>query len=92
MLNDPSSGTLLHYIGDDTTATQFPHGNRKRDSRSHFWTCPLVLKRLTEINDTPANVYKLYYLIDCNNNVTPGFTEYNNWITITTCTLKNSLE
>ena len=40
MLNDPSSGTLLHYIGDDTTATQFPHGGGKRDSKSHFRTCP----------------------------------------------------
>ena len=58
LLNDPSSGTLLHYIGDDTTATQFPHGNRKRDSKSHFRTCPSVLKRVSETKDTPANVYK----------------------------------
>ena len=58
MLNDPSSGTLLHYVGDDTIATQFPHGNRKRDSKPHFRTCPSVLKSVTEINDTPANVYK----------------------------------
>ena len=47
MLNDPSSGTLLHYIGDDTTATQFPHGGGKRDSKSHFRTCPSVLKKAT---------------------------------------------
>ena len=58
LLNGPSYGTLLHYLGDDTTAIQFPHGNRKRDNKSHFRTCPSVLKRVSEANDTPANVYK----------------------------------
>jgi len=58
LLNDPSSGTLLHYFGDDTTAIQFPHGNRKKDSKSHFRTCPSVLKRVGETSDTPGNVYK----------------------------------
>ena len=58
LLNDPSNGTLLHYLGDDTTAVQFPHRNRKRDSKSHFRACPSVLKRVSEANDTPVNVYK----------------------------------
>ena len=58
LLNDPSSGTLLHYFVDDTTAIQFPHGNRKKDSKSHFRTCPSVLKKMSETSDTPANSYK----------------------------------
>jgi len=58
LLNDPISGTLLYSFGDDTTASQFPHGNRKRDSKSHFRTCSSVLKRVDETSDTPGNVYK----------------------------------
>jgi len=58
LLNYPNAGTMNRYIGDDTKAVQFPHGNRKKDNKSHYRTCPLVVKRLRQTNDTPSNVYK----------------------------------
>ena len=58
LLDDPNSGKLLHYFSDDTTAIQFPHGNRKKDSKPHIRTCPSVIKQVGKTSDMPANVYK----------------------------------
>ena len=30
LVNGPNAGTMIQYIGNDTKAVQFPHGNRKR--------------------------------------------------------------
>lgn len=49
---------LIHYLGDHTTVIQFPHGNRKKDNKCHFRTCPSVLKEIVEVNDNPSNIYK----------------------------------
>ena len=51
--------TLIHYTGDHTTATQFPHGNSKlKRNKPYIRTCPSVLQRASEIQDVPSNVYK----------------------------------
>ena len=38
--------TLIQYLGDDSTASNFPHGNTKNHTRHHVRTCPSVLKEL----------------------------------------------
>ena len=48
---------MLHYMGDDTTAVQFPHWNRKK-LQSHYRTYPSVVKRLCKTNDSLSNVYE----------------------------------
>lgn len=50
---------LIHYIGDESIATTFPHGNSK--SRQIFYrTYPSVMNRLAASTgyNLPANIYK----------------------------------
>ena len=49
--------TLVHYLGDHTSATDFPHGNASNRDQVHVRTCPSVLRNLP-VNDAPSNVYK----------------------------------
>ena len=49
--------TLVHYLGDHTSAADFPHGNATHTDRVHVRTCPSVLKNLS-VHDAPSNVYK----------------------------------
>ena len=49
--------TLIHYLGDHTTAIDFPHGNSKQNERVHVRTCPSVLRSITNV-DAPSNIYK----------------------------------
>ena len=56
LINDPNS-VLIHYIGDESIALDFPHDNTKKDHNFHR-TCPSVLRQLSSTNDLPANVYK----------------------------------
>ena len=37
---------LINYLGDESAATDFPHGNRKHDSWKYVRTCPSVLSDL----------------------------------------------
>ena len=44
---------LIHYVGDESIATDFPHGNSK--NRMNFYcTCPSVFNS----SDLPGNIYK----------------------------------
>ena len=51
---------LIHYLGDENAATDFPHGNRKHDSRKHVRTCPSLLSDLKAQcqSATTSKVYK----------------------------------
>ena len=63
--------TLIHYTGDHSTATLFPHGNSKK-SKPYIRTCPSVLEKVAEVNDVPSNVYKkLVAEVDCTSSHQP---------------------
>ena len=47
---------LIHYIGDQSVACDFPHGNAK-SSQNYHRTLPSVLKRLSSEHDKPGTVY-----------------------------------
>ena len=50
---------LLHYIGDHNIGSQHPHGNSKGNNpRPYIRTCPSVLRSISEIKDSPSNIYK----------------------------------
>lgn len=59
--------TLIHYTGDHTKATQFPHGNSKsKGKRPYIRSCPSVLQEASEVQDVPSNVYKkMVAEVDC---------------------------
>ena len=59
--------TLIHYLGDEKTATVYPHGNSKCAQPKPFMrTCPSVLKSLSGTNELPSAVYKKAIAInDC---------------------------
>ena len=60
---------LINYLGDESAATDFPHGNRKHDSRKHVRTCPSVL------SDLKAQCYKHRSgLVDLLEEYWPGIT------------------
>ncbi len=44
LLSDSSKAVVIHYVGDESIAVDFPHGNSKEDN-SHVFkrTCPSVL-------------------------------------------------
>lgn len=48
---------LVHYIGDESIATDFPHGNA-RNNQPYYRTCPSLMEKLTDIRDLPGNIYK----------------------------------
>lgn len=50
--------TLIQYVGDESVAIDYPHGNRKGTSITHIRTCPSVLKKVSQSEDIPSNVYK----------------------------------
>ena len=51
--------TLIHYVGDEKAATDYPHGNNKYDQpKMYMHTCPSVLKSLSGTNELPSAVYK----------------------------------
>ena len=55
----PQKAVLLHYLGDESVAVDYPHGNCKGDSNQVFrCTCPSVLADLSSTHDLPSNVYK----------------------------------
>ena len=53
----PENLVLLHYVGDETIAIDFPHGNSKL-GQNFYRTCPSVLKGKAELKDLPGNIYK----------------------------------
>ena len=59
LLNDPNAGTVLHYIGNNTTAVM------EIEKKFHYRTCPSVVMRLCKTNDSPSNVYKHEESVKC---------------------------
>ena len=58
--------TLIHYMGDHTTATHFPHSNSKSKVNKAYVTS--VLQTVSEVQDVPSNVYKkMVAEVDCAN-------------------------
>ena len=58
---DSNNTVLIHYIGNEAHAIDFPHGNTSQESeRAHVRTCPSVLDSLREScqHDTAAVVYR----------------------------------
>ena len=56
---EPQKAVLIHYIGDESIAVDFQHGNCKGDnSREYHRTCPSVLANITSTQDIPSNIYK----------------------------------
>ena len=54
---------LIHYLGDDNYAVNFPHGNSSEESqRPYSRTCLSVMKSLKEgcKYSTATNVYRKY--------------------------------
>ena len=59
MLKETRRAILIHYLGDESIDANFPHGNNKvQDAHNFQRTCPSVLKKLSSIDDFPANIYK----------------------------------
>jgi hypothetical protein len=50
--------TLVHYLGDETVAADFPHGNAKQSTVPHVRTCPSMLRMISKSDQVPSNVYK----------------------------------
>ena len=49
--------TLVRYLGDHTSASDFPHGNAVHKDVVHIRSCPSVFRNLPT-NDAPSNMYK----------------------------------
>lgn len=79
LINDRAI-TLIHYLGNDKVATDFPHGNRKLNEKKHIRTCPSQINtcRLLVKSDTASNVYKRAVAnIGCNADNAPVYTPRN---------------
>ena len=50
--------TVVQYLGDETIATPFSHGNSRIGDKPHTRTCPSVLKAMLSSSDVPSNTYK----------------------------------
>ncbi len=60
LLSETSKAVVIHYVGDESIAVDFPHGNSKEDN-SHVFkrTCPSVLTTLsTNTKNSPSSLYK----------------------------------
>ena len=62
LLSTNSSGlTLIHYVGNEKAAVDFPHGNQKQNKeRGYTRTCPSVLRKLEDdcLTGTTSKIYK----------------------------------
>ena len=62
LLTDSTKGAvLIHYMGDETCAIEFAHGNAsKEQSRPYNRICPSVIQSMKDSckSDTPATVYR----------------------------------
>jgi hypothetical protein len=51
---DRPNAVLVQYLGDDTVAAQFPHGNATTTSRNYVRTQPHVLTDLKKASDSSS--------------------------------------
>lgn len=57
LIQDDGNKVLVHYIGDESVACNFPHGNSKSHKIFHR-TCKSTLHKLSASHETPEVVYK----------------------------------
>ena len=50
---------VVHYLGNENAANNFPHGNVKHTTREHVRTCPSVLKSL-DVKCGESSTSKIY--------------------------------
>ena len=48
---------LIHYLGDESIAEHFPHGNSQHN-KIYYRTYPSVISKVATAHDFPGNVYK----------------------------------
>lgn len=55
----PNKMVLIHYMGDESQAVDFPYGNMASSSKNYVRTCPSVLYDLKKksITETPKSLY-----------------------------------
>lgn len=60
LITSSNNAVLIHYLGDESCATDFPHGNSANSSRAYIRTCPSVIKSLQQSckYETPTTVYR----------------------------------
>ena len=62
--SDKGDAVLIHYLGDEAVAVDFPHGNTShvQSRKVHVRTCPSVIKDLKEscAHDTAAIIYRKF--------------------------------
>jgi len=54
------SVTLIHYVGDENVAVDFPHGNRNTINKSMFGLVHHILAHVSRWS--ASNVYKKYFV------------------------------
>jgi hypothetical protein len=57
LASDKAKVVLIHYVGDESIAVDFPHGNSKCGV-NFYRTCPSVLSKNYNSTDLPGNIYK----------------------------------
>ena len=59
-LDPPNNLVLIHYLGDEGAAVDFPHGNQQNESRNFVRTCPSLLGHISAecSRSTTSKVYK----------------------------------
>ena len=59
LIDATNNCTLVHYLGDDSIGSQYPHGNCKAGIKKPFvGTCPSVFHTAKQTKGCPTNVYK----------------------------------
>ena len=53
---------LARYLRDESVAVGGPHGNAKSNDRIFYRTCPSVLKKIAEENESPENLQTFFFL------------------------------
>lgn len=68
---------LLHYLGDESIAVDYPHGNSNNSIHNYQRTCPSVLQQLRSAPDLPGNIYKKFISENAISTVPPSLLPRN---------------
>ena len=68
---------LLHYLGDESIAVDYPHGNSNNSIHNYQRTCPSVLQQLRSAPDLPGNVHKKFISENAISTVPPSLLPRN---------------
>ena len=56
---DKGNAVLIHYLGNEAAAVDFPHGNSSQLTRAHVRTCPSVIEKLKKFMCAWHSCYSL---------------------------------